>query len=146
DSLNAYYMDNVDAIGGNPSLFPLGGIMQHGGHLMWGDAWSLSSGASGGLSDQLVICSSEGEVSVFQGSFPEELPGWSVVGTYRIGVPLGRRAHFRGGGDIAAATTIGLTAVSQTISLDVTAMSTAAVSYNIQDDWQKAVDSRGRDN
>jgi hypothetical protein len=145
DSLDAYYMDNVDAIGGAPKVYPLGGIVQRGGHLVWGDAWSLASGAAGGLSDQMVICTSEGEVAVFQGTFPEDTQTWQVVGTYQIGRPLGNRAHFRGGGDIAVATSVGLIPLSKAISLDVTALSPASVSYNIQDAWQAAVDTRGFD-
>lgn len=145
DSLEAYYMDNVDAIGGAPKVYPLGGIVQRGGHLVWGDAWSLASGAAGGLSDQMVICTSEGEVAVFQGTYPEDTQTWQVVGTYQIGRPLGNRAHFRGGGDIAVATSVGLIPLSKAISLDVTALSPASVSYNIQDAWQSAVDSRGFD-
>jgi hypothetical protein len=143
DSLNAYYMDNVDSIGGAPEVYPLGGIIQRGGDLTWGEAWSLSSGAAGGLSDQMVICSSEGEVAVFQGTYPEDVASWTPVGVYRIGTPLGKRAHFRGGGDIAVATSVGLIPLSKAISLDVTALSPAAVSYNIQDAWQAATDSRG---
>ena len=147
DSLNAWYMDNPDAIGGSPSVFPLSGIMGLGGSLLWGSSWALGTGSAGGLSDQLVITSTEGEVSVFQGDWPEASTGtWLNVGTYRVGRPLGKRAHFRGGGDIAVATSVGLVPLSKAIELDVTALSPAAVSYNIQDAWQQAVDGRGLSN
>ena len=43
ESLNAWYMDGVDAIGGNPEIYPVGGIVQRGGALTWGASWSLSS-------------------------------------------------------------------------------------------------------
>lgn len=144
DSLNAWYMDNVDSVGGSPEVYPLGGIMGRGGHLLWGDSWALGTGAEGGLSDQMVICSSIGEIAVFQGSYPDNTPpDWINVGVYRVGTPLGNKAHFRGGGDIAVATSVGLVPLSKAISLDVTALSPAAVSYNIQDAWQTAVDGRG---
>lgn len=143
NSLNSWYMDNPDSIGGSPEVYPLGGIMGRGGSLIWGQSWALGSGAEGGLSDQLVITSSEGECAVFQGTYPEDVASWQPVGVYRIGTPLGNRAHFRGGGDIAVATSVGLIPLSKAISLDVTALSPAAVSYNIQDAWQSAVDSRG---
>lgn len=144
DSLNTWYMKAADAVGGETEVYPLGGILGRGGHVLWGQTWSLDSGAEGGLSEQMVICSSEGEIAVFQGSYPGGgLGSWSVVGTYRIGTPLGNRAHFRGGGDIAVATSVGLIPLSKAISLDVTALSPAAVSYNIQDAWQNSVDSRG---
>lgn len=145
DSLNVYYMDEVDAIGGSPVVYPLGGIMGMGGHIIWGQGWSYESGAAGGLSDQLAITSSEGEIAVFQGTYPEDTTTWRPVGVYRVGKPLGNKAHFRGGGDIAIATSVGLVPLSKAISLDVTALSPAAISYKIQDAWQQAVDSRGLD-
>lgn len=146
DSLNIWYMDAPDAVGGSPAVYPMGGILNNGGSVTWGAAWAMGTGAAGGLSDQMVVTSTEGEVAVFQGSYPEATNDWQIVGTYRIGRPLGNRAHFRGGGDIAVATSIGLIPLSKAISLDVTALSPAAVSYNIQDAWQAAVDTRGMEN
>src|SRR5690606_19735013 len=105
DSLNVWYMDEPDAVGGAPVVYPMGGILTVGGGVLWGDSWSMGTGAAGGLSDQMVVTSTEGEVAVFQGSYPGAgLSDWQHVGTYRIGRPLGNRAHFRGGGDIAVAT------------------------------------------
>lgn len=146
DSLNTWYMDAPDAIGGTPEVYPMGGIWSRGGHVIWGQSWSLGTGGDGGLSDQLAICSSEGEVAIFQGSYPEDVATWSPVGVYRIGTPLGNRAHFKGGGDIAVATSVSLVPLSKAISLDVTALPSAGISYNIQDAWQGAVDGRGLDN
>ena len=143
NSLNAWYMDNVDAIGGSPEVYPLGGILQKGGSLMWGAAWALERGASGGLSDQLVITSDQGEAAIFQGTYPNDTTTWKPTGVYRLGTPLGKRAFFRGGGDIAVATSVGLVPLSKAISLDVTALAQAAVSYNIQDAWQTATETRG---
>ncbi len=144
ESLNVWYMDAPDAVGGAPVVYPMGGILTVGGGVLWGDSWSMGTGAAGGLSDQMVVTSTEGEVAVFQGTYPGAgLSDWQHVGTYRIGRPLGNRAHFRGGGDIAVATSVGLIPLSKAISLDVTALSPAAVSYNIQDAWQQAVDGRG---
>lgn len=143
DSLNIWYMDEVAAIGGSPEIYPLGGIFNLGGSALWGSAWSNGSGADGGLSEQLAICSTEGQVVIFQGLAPIDGASWSQVGVYRVGRPLGNRAHFRGAGDIAIATTSGLVPLSKAIELDVTALSPAAVSYNIQDAWQAAVDGRG---
>lgn len=143
ESLNLWYMTEVDSFGGTVEIYPMGSIFTKGGHILWGESWALDSGAAGGLSDQLVICSSEGEVAVFQGTYPEDTESWMPVGVYRLGTPLGNRAHFRGGGDIAVATSVGLVPLSKAVSLDVTALSPAAVSYNIQDAWQEAVEQRG---
>lgn len=142
DSLNVWYLD-VDSIGGTATSFPMEGLFSRGGYIMFGERWSLEGGAEGGLSDQMILVSSEGEVAVFQGSNPNDANDWRTVGVYRIGPPLGRNAYFRGGGDIAIATTVGLVPLSKAISLDITALSVATVSYRIADAWTDAVNLRG---
>lgn len=142
ESLNAWYLP-VDSIGGEAKVFPMGGVFANGGELLFGARWSLESGGQGGLSEQNVFVSSNGEVAIYQGSSPEELATWSLVGVYRIGAPLGRRAYLRGGGDLAIATTVGLVPLSKAISLDVTALNVATVSYKIADAWTEAIEMRG---
>lgn len=66
DSLNAWYLP-VDQIGGTAVELPLGGVFGRGGSLVFGATWSLDSGASGGLSEQWVVVTTEGEVAVYQG-------------------------------------------------------------------------------
>jgi len=142
NSLNAYYLP-VDQVGGTATIFPLAGVFGRGGALMWGQTWSLEGGASGGLSEQCIFVSTEGEVAVYQGINPGEADGFSRVGVYRIGKPLGPRAFMRGGGDLAIATSVGLVPLSKAISLDITSLNTATVSYNIADAWSDAVSQRG---
>jgi hypothetical protein len=144
DSMDAYYTDMADSIGGNLSWFPLSGIFGRGGSLQYGATWSLDNGAEGGLSEQLIFVSSEGEVAVYQGTDP--VSDFTKVGTYRIGTPLGNQAFFRGGGDVAIATSVGLVPLSKAISLDVTSLSVATVSYKIADAWSEAVQQRGDGN
>jgi len=144
NSMDAYYMDAADSIGGNLVWFPLAGVFGRGGSLQFGATWSLDAGAGGGLSEQLVFVSTEGEVAVYQGSDP--ITDFTKVGTYRTGTPLGNQAFFRGGGDIAIATTVGLVPLSKAISLDVTSLSVATVSYKIADAWSAAVEQRGSAN
>src|SRR3546814_4932486 len=95
DSMTAWYMDNADSIGGTAEPFPLGGVFGLGGSLLFGSAWSIDSSSDSGLSEQNIFVSTEGEVAVYQGSDPGEAATWSKVGVYRIGKPLGARAHFR---------------------------------------------------
>lgn len=145
DSLTAWYLP-VDQIGGTASAFPMGGIFANGGYLMFGQRWSLESGGSGGLSEQNIFVSSEGEVAIYQGTSPDEPSTWSLVGVYRIGNPLGKRAYLRGGGDLAIATSVGLVPLSKAISLDVTALNVGTISYKIADAWTEAVQLRGQQN
>lgn len=142
DSLNAYYLP-VDSIAGAAVAFPLGGIFAQGGSLLFGQGWSLDSGGDGGLSEQCVFCSTQGEVAIYQGSDPATASDWNKVGVYRIGTPLGKNAFIRGGGDIAVATSVGLVPLSKAITLDITSLNVATISYNIADAWSTAVQQRG---
>ena len=142
-SMNAWYNVDVDAIGGTYDVFAFGGLFALGGSLLFGSPWSMESSGDGGLSEQCVFVSTEGEVVTFQGSDPGSAAEWTKVGTYRIGRPLGKRGFMRGGGDIAIATTVGLVPLSKAISLDVTALNVATVSYKIADAWSEALAQRG---
>lgn len=134
ESLTAWYMP-VDQIGGTATAFPLGAEFGHGGYLLIGQSWSMSSSGQGGLSEQNVFVSSEGEVVVYQGSLPSQAASWSKVGTYRIGSPMGRRGFIRAGGDLVFATTIGFVALSTAIQVDQAALAPRSVSFSISDKW-----------
>lgn len=145
NTLSAWYLD-IDSVGGTATEFPMGGVFPNGGALIFGARWSLESGGSGGLSEQNVFVSSNGEVVIYQGTSPDEAATWSLVGVYRIGTPLGKKAYIRGGGDLAIATTVGLVPLSKAISLDVAALNSATISYKIADEWSDAVQLRGQEN
>lgn len=145
DSMNAHYLP-TDNIGGTATAYPFAGIFGLGGSLLFGAAWSLDQAGVSGLSEQCVFVSDQGEVAVFQGTNPSEAGTWNKVGIYRIGTPFGRRAFTRGGGDLAIATTVGLVPLSKAISLDVTALNVATVSYKIADAWEQAKQQRGATN
>jgi hypothetical protein len=142
NSLNVWYLP-VDQIGGELKKFPLGGIFGEGGSVLFGASWSLDSGSSGGLSEQCIFVSTEGEVAVFQGANPGDASDWNKVGVYKIGKPLGRKATIRAGGDLIIATTTGFIPLSQAIQRDVAALSPASVSYPIVDAWNEACMLRG---
>lgn len=145
ESLSAWCLD-VDSIGGVATEWPLGGEFGLGGSLLLGQSWSLSSSGQGGLSEQCVFLSTEGEIVVYQGLHPDVENGWSKVGTYRIGAPMGRRAFIRAGGDLIFATTIGFVALSTAVQVDMAALAPRAVSFAIADAWNDAVSRRGKDN
>lgn len=144
DSLSAWYLP-PDQVGGSASEFPLGGVLANGGSLLSGHRWSLESGGGGGLSDQNIFLTTQGEVAIYQGINPDEAATWSLVGVYRIGTPLGKRAYIRAGGDIAFCTTVGLVPLSRAIEIDAVALSSAAISYKIADAWSDAIAQRGAD-
>ncbi|QIG75010.1 neck protein [Rhizobium phage RHph_I3_18] len=141
NSMNAWYLP-VDQIGGTASKFPMGGIFARGGSLLFGASWSLDTSGDGGLSEQCVFVSTEGEVAVYQGINPADAADWKRVGVYRIGKPLGPKAWIRAGGDIIIATDVGFVPLSQAIQKDYAALSPAAVSYPIEAEWNSFVQAR----
>jgi len=140
DSLNAWYLA-ADNIGGAAVELPLGGVFTRGGSLLFGSSWSLETGA-GGLSEQCIFVTTEGEVAVFQGSDPSVAASWSKVGIYRIGKPLGMNAHFRAGGDIVIATDIGDIPLSSALQKDFAVLAPSAVSAPIETIWNREVKAR----
>jgi hypothetical protein len=142
-TLDAWYLP-VDQVGGELTLWPMGGVFVRGGTLTWGQAWSLDSGGAGGLSEQCVFVTTEGEVAAYQGLSPDPDQGWTKVGSYRIGRPMGDKAFMRAGGDIVIATTVGFVSLAAASSMDYAALGQNAVSYPIEDDWARAVQSRGQ--
>lgn len=141
DSMNVWYQD-VDALGGVVTRFPMGGVFPRGGSLLFGASWSLDTSGDGGLSAQCVFVSTEGEVAVYQGANPSDANSWSLVGVYRIGKPLGPNAWIRAGGDIVVCTDIGFVPLSQAINRDMAALAPSAVSYPIETAWNSEVDLR----
>jgi len=138
DSMNAWYLP-IDQIGGTLTKFPMGGVFALGGSLLFGAAWSLDTSGDGGLSEQCIFVTTEGEVAVYQGDNPSTAATWSKVGTYRIGKPLGPQAWIRAGGDLVISTDIGFVPLSQAIQRDYAALSPSAVSFPIETAWNDAV-------
>lgn len=141
ETLDAWYLP-VDSIGGELIKLPLGGIFTLGGSLLFGATWSNDSGNQGGLSEQCVFVTTEGEVAVFQGSNPSNAAEWSKVGVYQIGKPLGKRAFMRAGGDLVIGTAIGFIPLSQAVQRDHAALAPAAVSFPIETAWNEAATVR----
>jgi hypothetical protein len=138
-TLNAWYLP-VDTVGGAAVKLPLGGVFKRGGSLLFGASWSLDGG--GGLTEQCIFVSTEGEVAVYQGTDPSSPSAWSRVGVYRIGKPLGAKAWIHAGGDLVIATDIGFVPLSQAVQRDLAALSPAAISFPIETAWNEAVAAR----
>lgn len=141
DSMTFWYLP-VDQISGVAKPYPLGGEFSEGGKLLMGSSWSLDTSGDGGLSEQCIFVTDEGQVAVFQGLNPDTAATWSKVGTYKIGKPLGPLAWIRAGGDVIFATDIGDIPLSQAINRDVAALAPAAVSYPIETEWNVEVANR----
>jgi len=143
DTLNVWYHP-VDQIGGAVSKFPLNGIARLGGSLSYGGTWSFDSSGDG-LAVSIVFVTTEGEALVYDGTDPGSAAAWTLKGVYRIGRPLGKRAAFKSGGDLAIATDIGLIPLSSALSRDTSALYQAALSYPIEEAWNtEAINRRAQ--
>lgn len=141
DSLNVWYLD-ADTVSGELKILPLGGVFERGGLLVFGATWSNDSGNQGGLSEQIIFVTNQGEVAVYQGLSPEDTQTWQKVGVYQIGIPRGPKAWVRDGGDLIIATSIGFVRMTEAIKREAAALGPYAVSYPIEVAWNTAVELR----
>lgn len=138
NSLKSWYLP-LDSIGGAATSFDLTDIFTHGGYLVCGATWAISSNS--GLYQVNVFITSEGEVAVYDGAYPGD-PAWTLKGLYKIGKPLGRRCIMKAGGDLAVMTESGIIPMSSAMTLDEIALQNKAVTAPIAPEWRNAVIAR----
>ena len=146
-SLSGWYMP-TSAIGGTATEFPLNGVAQLGGYLMWMATWTMDAGY--GVDDMAVFMTSEGEVIVYAGTDPASAATWQLVGVWHIGTPLGRRSFLKYAGDLLVITQDGVQPMSAALQSSrpnpkvsltdeiQSAMSTAATVYGSNFGWELA--------
>jgi hypothetical protein len=134
DTLDAWYLD-ADAISGAATLFPFGPVFPKGGSLVAQYVWTIDGGV--GLDDYLVSVTSEGELAVYQGTDPDDPDLFSLVGTYDVGKPLGRRCFMKYGGDVLYLSQRGVFPLSKLLVSD-TQGSIAALSAKIDEAYRAA--------
>lgn len=140
-SLDAYYLVNVNAVGGPAKVLPLGGVLKKGGSLLMGFSWSIESGD--GLGDYCAFISSEGEVALYSGSDPGSAEDFALKGVYQIGKPLGKNAQIKSGADVLVATVDGLTPISQIFQRDRQTLALVSLSRQIETEWKLAANATG---
>lgn len=97
NSMNFWFLP-VNSIGGEAKSIPMGQIFRRGGHIVTAKTWTIDAG--NGSDDHMVILSSNGEVAVFAGYNPEDVSGWSLIGVFYLGRPIGQRCAIKFGGDL----------------------------------------------
>ena len=125
----------VNAIGGSLIQIPLSGAAKRGGSLLFGTSWSSDSGD--GTDDKCIFATDQGEVLVFAGTDPTSATNWKQEGRYDISKPLGKNGHQQLGGDILVITVDGIVPLSAAVNKDVSALSLAAITYNIEPMWMR---------
>lgn len=138
NSLKSWYLP-LDSIGGAAVAFDLTDIFTHGGYLVCGATWAISSNS--GLYQVNVYITSEGEVAIYDGAYPGD-PAWTLKGIYKISKPLGRRCVMKAGGDLAVMTEDGIVPMSSVMQLDEIALQNKAVTAPIAPEWRNAVIAR----
>lgn len=110
NSLTLYYLP-VDSIGGIAQAFPMNSLFKHGGYLVATGDWTLDSG--NGSDDYFAICTSEGELALYQGTDPSSTTTWALIGVYDVGKPIGNRPFIDYGGDLLYLCSNGLLPLSK---------------------------------
>lgn len=124
----------TDAISGAVAYtIALAGVFRRGGYVMATVSWSFDAG--NGPNENIAFITTEGEVAIYQGD-PADTATWGLVGLYDSSPMMGKNAFLKVAGDVLMVTRIGLVPLSQLKNKDPAALAIAAVSRNIQPDWQ----------
>lgn len=123
DSFNAWYLP-VSSIGGAANALDLSGLFKLGGYLMAMANWTIDNAA--GIDDYAAFITSEGEVALYKGTDPTSASTWALVGTFRMGKPIGRRCFCKAGADVLVLTTDGAFPLSKALLTDRSQLNLAA--------------------
>jgi hypothetical protein len=123
NSFNAWYLP-VSSIGGAASALDLSGLFKMGGYLMAMANWTIDNAA--GIDDYAAFISSEGEVVLYKGTDPTSAATWAMVGSFRMGAPIGRRCFMKAAADVLVLTTDGAFPLSKSLLTDRSQLNLAA--------------------
>ena len=115
NTMNVWY-SAVSAFQGVLTLLPLGQVFKLGGYMMQVATWTIDN--VDGINDYMAFITSQGEVAIYQGYDPSTLATWSLVGTFRIGRPVGRRCIVKYGSDVLVICSDGLEPLSKMLLTD----------------------------
>jgi hypothetical protein len=109
-SFRVWYLP-VNSIAGAASAIDLSSLYLLGGSLKGMVVWTVASEL--GTTDYAAFVSSEGEVVLYEGIDPDTVGSFNLVGTFRIGKPIGSRFWTRMGTDTVLITEDGLLPISK---------------------------------
>jgi hypothetical protein len=114
DTSDTFYL-SPNSISGVASNFDFGPLMIHGGDLKAMASWTIDGGD--GIDDKLVLCGSQGDLLVYEGTDPSAAATFRIIGRWYIGAPpAGRRFLARYGGDIQMITQFGVFPLSRMLT------------------------------
>ena len=121
----------TDAItGAIAGSIDFGALWVKGGYLVAMAGWTVDGGS--GPQDYAAFISSRGQITIYQGTDPTSAATWSLVGTFDVAPPIGRRCLLRVGSDIAIITLQGVIPISQALPFDPSADRSVAITARIQ--------------
>lgn len=123
NTFHAWYLP-VASIAGAATNFDLSGLFRLGGYLMAMANWTIDNAS--GVDDYAAFITSEGEVALYKGTDPSSAATWALVGTFRMGRPIGRRCFTKAGADVLVLTTDGAFPLSKALLTDRSQLDLAA--------------------
>ena len=139
---NVWFL-GTDAITGAAQSFNLGTVLKFGGLPIAINTWTMQ--VQTGVQQMLCILTDEGELAIYTGSDPTDPSNFSLIGTFKLGYPLGLdRSMYQIGGDLAIMTVDGIVPASQAITLDPAATDQSAMTKAIGPTWLQTVQSIGK--
>lgn len=123
NSFRAWYLP-VSSIAGAAASLDLSGLFKLGGYLMAMANWTIDN--ANGVDDYAAFITSEGEVALYKGTDPSSSTTWALVGTFRMGRPIGRRCFTKAGADVLVITSDGAFPLSKALLTDRSQLSLAA--------------------
>jgi len=123
DVIGSLYYGGVDEIQGALTEFDVAPLLKNGGMPYAVGTWTFDD--SGGFDDRLVVYGSNGDLMIFEGSFPAG-DDWRKVAHFIISPPVCRNCFAKNGGDLLILTQYGVLSVA---ALAATAKDSTSVSY-----------------
>lgn len=99
DRAQDFWYTSLNTIEGTVTKFPLSRVGTFGGNLVKIATWNVDGGD--GVDDLVVFFMSSGEAIVYQGTDPGDATAWALVGVYKTGAPISKRAVTKLGSDLA---------------------------------------------
>ena len=115
NSMQVWYLP-LNSVGGTANYIDISQQTYLGGSVVAMATWTLQT--SNGMTQLAAFVTSEGEVVTFQGNDPSLAASWTLVGTFRIGRPVGYRCLAKIGSDIAVICADGLVPLSKAALTD----------------------------
>jgi hypothetical protein len=141
DSTIVAYGGTDEIQGAIAGTLDFGALWNKGGYLMAMADWTVDGGD--GPQDYAVFMSSRGQISVFAGIDPTNASVWTLVGTFSVAPPLGRRCLYPIGSDVAIITQQGVLPLSQVLPFDPSADRSVALTSRIQNAMAQAAATAG---